>query len=444
MKEIFAAAAMLVLCAESYSAELFVYQAPDREQLMSPADRSALGKLRSDKHIASAYPIVLDFAAFADSELTLRLPDGQSVTCSLTKAVTYGMKSWAGEIPGGGSCIFSYEDSSTIAGHFNVGKRYFDIIVPTLGTFILTELIPRRYNEDGDTTPPAKPSSSARASDSRPAATASSASQPIIRVFTVWADSVIPTSQVSGQTNALLFNLNAALTRSGVNAIAVNAGWMIVPTSPNYGGSVGSALVNMVGDNSIINGRNEHLADVTMLVYASPTIDAGLSDAAPAAYNTAFAVVDYNAAFNNFSYEHEFGHLLGGQHQISGGISNYPSLSPKSYQHGYGFSYTAGGTLMNRCVHDIMAVPMQACDRGYDLDLRQGAYASPSYIWPSDGVQPPWPLGDATYSDVARTMSEQAPSTAMFHAARIAPLPPVVPPQSLMRKILGSILQFWQ
>ncbi len=110
----------------------------------------------------------------------------------------------------------------------------------------------------------------------------------------------------------------------------------------------------------------------------------------------AHAVVSVNALVANFTFSHEVGHMLGGQHDVNGQFA--PSQGAYTYSHGYRIDGVA---------RDIMADPECITVGGTTTcSTRQPQFANPSAFF----LGTPSPSG-TTARDVARTIRVDAEPT---------------------------------
>ena len=137
------------------------------------------------------------------------------------------------------------------------------------------------------------------------------------------------------------------------------------------------------------NRRTQSGADLAALLVDQPEY-CGLSQSIPAKASTAFSVVHFDCAiFPRYSLAHEFGHLLGGRHELSD--DNTPGYA-------HGSQYTRGNT-------PWATIMVYNC-----TCMRIQHFSNPRILY--DGV----PTGTPDHNDNARALNENAPMIAAFRS----------------------------
>jgi hypothetical protein len=220
-------------------------------------------------------------------------------------------------------------------------------------------------------------------------------------------------------------SLNAALSASGANFTVTLVG--SVKATTLGGSSVLQVLTNAYDDWSILAARDAVQADVTMVfVYFGSDPYDGLTG--PAAADTGMSAVNVRG-LPRYAYLHEFGHLLGAQHQDAGGMSGNMPGGP-SWAHGYyNLNHLTYPTAHDACGTTIMAYPPMANWLGYNCG---GSYnGSPNTYQMFSFSRNVAPYGDATHNNVYQ-LNLAAPSVANWHLVKLFKGP----------AILATILNF--
>jgi len=219
---------------------------------------------------------------------------------------------------------------------------------------------------------------------------------------------------------------------------------LYTPTASNRSGNIGATIQNAVdltnqsfvnseidleielvyagetdyqADNSIVNDvlafaddsdnqmdevhelRKIYAADICVLI--EDVLDPGAFGRAKgikATSENAFAVADYDAATNQFTFAHEIGHIVGLLHQSHG------DLDPISYEYGHGFKV---GPSLNSEVRTIMATPGACgnCNRVLYWSNPDITYSSSNTLL--DGSV----MGTSDFNDCAKAWRETESNT---------------------------------
>ncbi|MFD2532828.1 M12 family metallo-peptidase [Gracilimonas halophila] len=124
----------------------------------------------------------------------------------------------------------------------------------------------------------------------------------------------------------------------------------------NESNDIDTDLTDFINNNMVQNLRNQHQADVVLLItdgnYGSV---AGVADAILATESSAYAIVEAEYSGGpDYTFAHELGHLQGAQHHPDDPTD--PN-GPFSYGYGHRFSYKASIFVPRRYRSTIMAYP---------------------------------------------------------------------------------------
>lgn len=250
---------------------------------------------------------------------------------------------------------------------------------------------------------------------------------PVIRILTVFTNEATPfLGNINLITEQQINKLNAIFANSGVRLNAMSAGIYTIPQSAL---NSGIQKVNEVG--SILEQRDLRNADIVIVIINAPGTFSGQALGSPASPNTAFAVVA-DHQMGGFTYQHEFGHLLGAQHQDVGGVKdNY--YGGGAYHGWYGRRndyYENGIHYAKFCVHTIMAnYPVNSLSGVNCTSTAIPYFSTPSppiyYYFPdSPGYTPLVSAGDNTHNNAA-ALNRYGPAVASFKNTKLFSLSPL-------------------
>lgn len=246
-----------------------------------------------------------------------------------------------------------------------------------------------------------------------------------IRILNAYQDASVGTT-LGGSDSVIVNNmaaqtssLNAALSASGANFTVTLVG--SVKAATLGGSSVTEVLTNAFDDWSILAARDAVQADVTMVFvyFASDPYD-GLTSLATA--DTGMSAVNVRG-LSRYAYLHEFGHLLGAQHQDVGGSVAFPGADSgnmpggPSWAHAYyNLNHLTYPTPHDACGTTIMAYPPMANWLGYNCG---GLYnGSPNTYQMFSFSRNVSPYGNATHNNVYQ-LNLAAPSVANWHLVKL-------------------------
>ena len=253
-----------------------------------------------------------------------------------------------------------------------------------------------------------------------------------IRVLNAYQNASVGTtlgashSQIASKMAEEIVKLNEALSASGANFTVELAG--SVKATTLLGVTVTDALTKAYDDWSILAARDQVKADVTMVFVNFAPDYAGLTGGFPSAY-LGMSVVNVTY-LSRYAYQHEFGHLLGAQHQDAGGQAGNTPGGP-SWAHGYYdlFHFTTPSA-HDQCVHTIMAHPPLANWLGYNCGGNYNGKPNTSQRLIFSNINSPF-SGDATHNNTYQ-MNLAAPTAATWHTTKLFKGPAV----------LGAVLNF--
>jgi len=243
---------------------------------------------------------------------------------------------------------------------------------------------------------------------------------PSIRILNAYQDDSVGTtlggshSQIVAKMAEEIDDLNDALSDSGANFTVTLAG--SVKAATLRGSSVLEVLTNAYDDWSILAARDEVLADLAMVfVYFGSDPYDGLTGSFPSAY-LGMSVVNVRG-LGVYAYQHEFGHLLGADHQDAGGKLGDTPGGP-SWAHGYyNLNHNTYPTAHDRCGHTIMAYPPKAYWLGYNCGGSYNGTPNTYQMFVYSSNNPPI-YGNATHNNTYQ-LNLTAPSVATWRNTKL-------------------------
>src|SRR5690625_3176035 len=191
----------------------------------------------------------------------------------------------------------------------------------------------------------------------------------IIRLLVLYTPAAAQGRNISSIVNLAVQETNEAYSNSEISSrrIAVNH---IQQFSFNEGSDIGEDINKLISDQSAQNLRNQHQADIVILLTDGDygNVIGRVKDIYPG-NDDAYAIVQADfATAPDFTFAHEIGHIQGAQHH-----PNDPTLSPPPFPNAYGerFSYKPSIFLSRRYRSTIMAYPCRPfnedpfCERPY-------------------------------------------------------------------------------
>ncbi|TXH47266.1 MAG: hypothetical protein E6Q92_00875 [Burkholderiaceae bacterium] len=182
------------------------------------------------------------------------------------------------------------------------------------------------------------------------AAPAAADAQPVIKLLVNYTAQAKTAAAAAGQDIDALIDLSLALTNQGYVNSGVNAKVeMVYKAQVTYTQSGTQSLdrdryaaKNDGYMDNIHTQRDQYGADVGMLFVDDGDESCGIAKAIGATADSAFAVVHWDCATDNFSFGHELGHLYGARHNAE----NDGTTTPFAYGHGYWAPNQAWRTIM--------------------------------------------------------------------------------------------------
>lgn len=273
------------------------------------------------------------------------------------------------------------------------------------------------------------------------AAHATTAGVNILTVFTSDAAAYFGPSNLSTVVSTQIGFLNTSFTNSLVNdVVAASVGYITVSAVNGYAVGPCAARAQAMEDYVVNKNRDTLNADVVIVIMvASGSEEAGVAGCSDlvigAVAATAFAAVKASAidqtlwtAYNYpWTYQHEFGHMMGLRHQVANGYAyNDPTLTP--HQNGHGWTFVT----YDYCIHTIMAMeviqtfPPPAIPNPASCPVGKTQYSAPHWsnaaqtYYDSQGTLYYW--GNTSYyADEVSYIHGSAVTMSGFHGQKFAP-----------------------
>lgn len=225
--------------------------------------------------------------------------------------------------------------------------------------------------------------------------------------------------------------VNSALSNSAATFRVESAGTVSVPKVT--GNLASEILYQAQRDFSLLVAKDNLLADVVVVlfdsVYIGGAAERGSVVTTPAVATTPFAAVQVVGMQSLYTYEHEFGHLVGAKHQSAGGVLANDTSSNNG-GHGYYLrvrNKTVGFTNLVLCYHTIMAyTPVDnlqpECNWNGDTDSTQIAhYSNPNVAIQgfSGPLNSDMPTGSSSANNVY-VMNYTAATVAKFRNTKLS------------------------
>ena len=244
--------------------------------------------------------------------------------------------------------------NGSVSGAFNLDQRHFQVYTLENGFSVLLEdnsEIPFKCGSGGsDHSIPNIPTPTRKSENQ--GARMGVCTEPM-RVLVVYTQAAADSVPNIGQTiNLAVQQYNQAVDNSGIgsipqtNKITLSGTELVTFTGSNPENASGiKQAAEFTRDNATVqNLRNQYNADLVMCFVGKEYTDGvGYATATPAnnANYCAAVTASYASSTVHHVFAHEFGHLLGGRHEIDSG--------PPPYSHG--FQFTASGSTFRTLMH---------------------------------------------------------------------------------------------
>jgi hypothetical protein len=256
---------------------------------------------------------------------------------------------------------------------------------------------------------------------------------PTVRILTAYtpeAASQLP-GGIASVVTVQLWNLNSALSDSGVRLNVESAGAILVSGLPTVVQSLDHVIAAAQWKYQLLRERDDRRADVVMIIHET-NLSGGIARKIGATKaSEAFAVVEPNALSQDI-YQHEFGHILGARHQSSGGLpQSTDDKTTGTVGKGWYIRKNAppsGTAPVDYCGKTIMAYPSVANLSGVACvsaaEWKALMFSTPHRCWDTgDKLLSPscLPWGDATHNN-AQVISSFGATVSTFRNTKLATL----------------------
>ncbi len=261
------------------------------------------------------------------------------------------------------------------------------------------------------------------------AASASSHSQTYVKVLTVVTDKAILISGINplSVANSEISKTNQALATSGANNVRFASVGVIQTSLPIQ--DAGVSVFTAAGNVKILEARDATRADVVIVIHE--VTGSGGSVMVPGRATKpeqAFAVVHPYSTFGSaYGYQHELAHLMGANHQSSGGVEGNSSANSvgKGWYWRHNIQHNSNpNDFHGSCMHTIMAYkPLDNLDGISCLDSvswKQLRYSNPSQCTSAGINNTCYPWGSASANNTL-VINQYGPTLFGYGNVKLAP-----------------------